>query len=266
MKCYELAQETGWTPARAFEGIVDEAAVQQQVDKIHAPPPTDVDERHQQRADFLKMKCMGPKCSKRSTYNFDDQQYPKFCEIHKYEGMVDVTQFAQPVRTPIFMVGEGGGKTQKPVVGKGTSKKGRSHAVVGGDVNNDKPVPALTKGKGKAIQKEKKSRGRPGSALTIGSFGKDSKPITCFFSQPSQKTSPQKQKKTDANAKALLQLEQKLVLEQGLSRTEARHLAMATLASLEGARVANEEDVREGSTRTAGRQQGVRSQDEKDAD
>ena len=110
MKCYELAQETGWTPAKAFEGIVDAAAVQAEVTKIHAPAPTVLDEIKQQRADFQKMKCMGPKCSKRSIYNFDDQQYPKFCEIHKYEGMVDVTQFAHPERPPIFLVGGGGRK------------------------------------------------------------------------------------------------------------------------------------------------------------
>ena len=56
---------------------------------IHAPQPTAQQQLQQQRADFQKMKCMGPKCSKRSSFNFDIQQVPKFCEVHKYEGMVD---------------------------------------------------------------------------------------------------------------------------------------------------------------------------------
>ena len=96
MKCYELAQETGWTPAQAFEDNVDVSDVREHLEEIHAAPPTAQQQLQQQRADFHKMKCMGSKCGKRAMYNFDDQQFPKFCKLHKYEGMVDVG-----VHTPV---------------------------------------------------------------------------------------------------------------------------------------------------------------------
>ena len=150
------------------------------------------------------------------------------------------------------------------MAGKDSTTKGRSHVVKDGDEKKDKPVAAGSKGKGKATSKEKKARGKPSSATTIGGFGRDSKPITSFFSQPSKQTSPLKEKKTDGHAKTLLELEHKLISEQGLSRTEARHLAMATLASLEG--VMKEEEVQEASAGLAGRQQGLSSQDVKDSD
>ena len=90
MKCYELAQETGWTPAQAFEDNVNVSDVREHLEEIHAAPPTAQQQLQQQRADFHKLKCRGSKCGKRATYNFDDQHFPKFCELHKYEGMVDV--------------------------------------------------------------------------------------------------------------------------------------------------------------------------------
>ena len=78
MKCYELAQETGWTPAKAFERNVNASDVREELQEIHAPPPSLQQQLQQERADFHKMKCMGAKCGKRASYNFDDEEFPSF--------------------------------------------------------------------------------------------------------------------------------------------------------------------------------------------
>ena len=80
-----------------------------------------------------------------------------------------------------------------------------------------------------------KGPGRPSAASSIGEFGKDSKPIKSFFSQSEKMKSPRKDSKPNPQAEALVELEQRLVSVEGLSRTEARHVAMATMASLKGA-------------------------------
>ena len=55
MKCYELAQETGWTPAQAFEDNVNVSDVRAHLEEIHAAPPTAQQQLQQQRADFHKV-------------------------------------------------------------------------------------------------------------------------------------------------------------------------------------------------------------------
>ena len=94
-----------------------------------------------------------------------------------------------------------------------------------------------SRGKGKKVVTGKQGPGRPTGASRIGEFGKDSKPIKSFFSQPAKVKSPRKEAKPDPQAQSLLDLEQKLVSAEGITRTEARHLAMATMASLQGANV-----------------------------
>ena len=293
MKCYELAQETGWTPAKAFEGIVDDAAVRKEVEHIHAPPPTALEQLQQTKADFQKMKCMAQKCTKRASFNFEDQTYPKFCEEHKYEGMVNVTEFAIPERTHIFVGGkggsrgrgEGGGKVKcdKPGVTKEGTKTSRASGEEGVEEKKDNADAPGCKvkgtGKGKGSISSKKGPGKPNKAATIGTFGKDSKPITSYFSQ-SQDTSPRKKQQPDGHANALLQMEHKLMAQEGLSRTEARHVAMATMASLEGAGnkveevnnfssmegAVKQEEVEKCSAGLSGRQQSITSVEGKEYD
>ena len=38
------------------------------------------------------IKCITPKCSKKAMYNFWDNPLPMFCDIHKYEGMLEVVE------------------------------------------------------------------------------------------------------------------------------------------------------------------------------
>ena len=94
-----------------------------------------------------------------------------------------------------------------------------------------------SRGKGKKVVTGKQGPGRPTGASRIGEFGKDSSPIKSFFSQPAKLKSPRKDAKPDPQAQSLLELEQNLVSVEGITRTEARHLAMATMASLQGANV-----------------------------
>ena len=165
---------------------------------------------------------MGSKCGKRATYNFDDQHFPKFCELHKYEGMVDVGLHTRAETTPtVITKSNKGGHTAHEKVGVG-------------------------KGKGKRVVTGKKGPGRPSGASSIGEFCKDSKPINSYFSQSAKIKSPRKDAKPNPQAQALLELEQRLVSVEGLSRTEARHLAMATMASLEGASTLDHQEAAEG--------------------
>ena len=86
MKCYELAQETGWTPAKAFEDMVEETGLEKQLKAIREPDSSNLGLQQQQLKGTQKMTCMATKCGKRAAFNFEDEPFPKFCEVHKYEG------------------------------------------------------------------------------------------------------------------------------------------------------------------------------------
>ena len=93
MKCYELAQETGWTPAMAFQDIVTETGLEKELRAIRNTDQSAEALHQQESKNVQKMTCMAPKCGKRSIFNFEDEAFPKFCEAHKYEGMIEVAGF-----------------------------------------------------------------------------------------------------------------------------------------------------------------------------
>ena len=90
MKCHELAKETGWTPIQAFQEVVDEKELAQELKNIRDGERENTTGQVQQVQLLTSIKCITPKCSRKASFNFCDKDVPMFCVQHKYEGMVDV--------------------------------------------------------------------------------------------------------------------------------------------------------------------------------
>ena len=160
MKCYALAQETGWTPAKAFEDMPMDAELAAQVQEIHAHDQQvqgDIDNQ-----ETRTLTCLTKKCVREAVYNFTDQSIAKYCETHKMEGMV-------PVRRKQAVKGGKGGKgtetdTQTPQGEKG-GKGGETgtQSVQGGKGGKQSETGTQKKStkKGKISQRKKVQDGPP---------------------------------------------------------------------------------------------------------
>ena len=176
------------------------------------------------------MTCMTAKCAKRAGFNFEDEPFPKFCELHKYEGMIEVTGVITH-QEPFLGIEEEGNAQD---VGEGVGGVDKSNEAVNADDE------WKGKGKGKKVVKKsiqqqtdepKKGPGRPSSGAKLAKHGKGLKSIERFFSPQSAVKCAGEGGKTKSNTTELSTLEYKLVYVDGLSRAEARHVAMATMAS-----------------------------------
>ena len=205
MKSYALAQLTGWTPEKAFEGIVDEEQVAQAVSEIARPALDCAPQQH------ANLKCVYKKCARIARYNYSTETLPSHCTAHRLEGMVEIPCTAA-------------------VPAQNESKVDRTQAM------QDKGNLGPKRGKkGKPAAKPEKGKpGRPTLASQIAVKKEGQKHIQAFFSPHPIQTQP-------VNDEPSV-LEYKLMHVDGLSRTEARHMSLAIKASL-GEEVKGENDT-----------------------
>ena len=109
------------------------------------------------------------------------------------------------------------------------------------------------KGKGKKVVKNKKHDDKHGDEKHgtkqgpgLGNYGKGLKSVEKFFSPQSEVKLGVDAGNSTSKTKELSTLEYKLVYIDGLSRAEARHVAMATMASLQPVQQPQHSPVQEG--------------------
>ena len=168
MKCYELAQETGWTPAKAFEDMVEETGLEKQLKAIREPDSSNLGLQQQQLKSTQKMTCMATKCGKRAAFNFEDEPFPKFCEVHKYEGMCDVTAFLEHEHLMIRVNNEEGLTRDEEGGGCGDTEKFDEHVEGGVWDGKQKGKKIVKSNKKDNKDDDRKGPGRPSSSATEG--------------------------------------------------------------------------------------------------
>ena len=95
MLTHAQGREKGWTPQGAFHDYVpteEEASAMESI----LPPSVNANKKRNWEAHTFH--CLHQKCSRKSYFGFSDEQVPRFCQMHKLEGMIELVAWKPSFR------------------------------------------------------------------------------------------------------------------------------------------------------------------------
>ena len=90
MCTHEQGKAMGWTPQQAFHDYNPTEEEKTELESILPPSVKPIPKRDWSKK---KLTCLQPKCSRQSYFGFEDEKVPRFCSMHKLEGMVEIGEW-----------------------------------------------------------------------------------------------------------------------------------------------------------------------------
>ena len=87
MCTFAQGQELGWTPQEAFK---DYTPTKEEEGEIESILPPSVNANKKRKWEEHKFTCLQAKCARRAFFGYETEDVPRFCDWHKYEGMVEL--------------------------------------------------------------------------------------------------------------------------------------------------------------------------------
>jgi hypothetical protein len=85
--CKGSSDKLGWTPEVAF---ADSVPTPEEKFYVQSILPPSVQQKPKRTWEEHTFKCIQQKCARKAYFGFDDEAVPRFCELHKIEGMVEL--------------------------------------------------------------------------------------------------------------------------------------------------------------------------------
>ena len=198
-------EQLGWTPEQAF---ADYVPTEEETNFAQSIIPPSVENKPKRRWDTHVFKCIQKKCGRKSYFGFADEQVPRYCEVHKLEGMVELSAWTpsfkpHPQGVPRYVPTSRG----LPTSMRSTEQHNRVEVegeLVQGDTLQDDTVQAdpdfittptsqlAKEGKARAAKGKNTQKGKGKAIVSKNNTPASAGLILQFLSPPSQHTADEK--------------------------------------------------------------------------